>query len=197
MSNLWKSGTKKAYYGYVAQLIISLVGGLITSLIALGSAASSLAKGEVPTGSLVVPIIVALVAVAALVYYFMGVKEMKEAAANTTIAVGTNRLFIAAILCICGQVLGVIPVIGILGSLVGLAGFIVAWTGYSEIKNNAVDANAKFGGAKLSSSALLSLIAIIVALIPLIGWIATLVLEIIALVFAIQGWKALANSELA
>ena len=193
MSNLWKSGTKKAYYGYVAQLIISLVGGLIASLIALGSAASSLAKGEVPTSSLVVPIIVALVAVAALVYYFMGVKEMKEAAANTTIAVGTNRLFIAAILCICG----VIPVIGIVGSLVGLAGFIVAWTGYSEIKNNAVDADAKFGGAKLSSSALLSLIAIIVALIPIIGWIATLVLEIIALVFAIQGWKALAKSELA
>lgn len=197
MNNLWKSGTKKAFYGYIAQLIISLVGGFIVSLTTLGSVASSLASGEVPTGALVMPIIVALLAVAGLVYYVIGINEMKKAAANTNLAVATSRLFLGAVLSICGQVVAIIPAIGIVGSLLSLAGFIVAWTGYSQIKANAVDANAKFGGAKLSSSALLSLIAIIVALIPLIGWIAAIVLDIIALVFAVQGWKALANSELA
>lgn len=196
-NNLWKSGTQKAYYGYVAQLIIGLVGGLVTSLATLGSAAASLASGEIPTGSNIIGIIIALISVAALVYYLLGINEMKQSAAETKLAVATNRLFIGACLAILGSVLGVIPVIGLVGSLVALAGFIVTWTGYAQIKDNATDENAKLGGTKLSTSALLSVIAAVVAIIPIIGWIATLVLEIIALVYAINGWKSLACSELA
>ena len=197
MNNLWKSGTKKAFYGYIAQLVISLAGGIIISLTTLGSVASSLASGDAPAGAIIMPIIVALLAVAGLVYYVMGVTEMKKAAANTNLAVATSRLFLGAVLSICGQVVAIIPVIGIVGSLLSLAGFIVAWTGYSQIKTNANDANAKFGGTKLSTSALLSVIGAVVAIIPVLGWIAGPILSIIALVFAIQGWKALANSELA
>ena len=104
---------------------------------------------------------------------------------------------LGALLGIIATALGFIPMIGIVGSLVGLAGFIVTWLGYSSIKANATNAKAQFGGAKLSSSALFSVIGIVVGLIPVIGWIAALVLEILALVFAIQGWKALAESELA
>lgn len=195
MNNLWKTGTKKAYYGYIVQLIISLVGGLIVSLATLGSAAKALSTGEVSFS--VLPLLVGLVSIAAYVYYFLGINDMKKSAASTSVEEGTSRLFIGVILSICGSLLGLIPVIAIVGTLVSLAGFIVTWLGYSSIKIKAVDANAKFGGTKLSTSALLSVIAIVTAIIPIVGWIATIILEIIALVFAIQGWKALANSELA
>lgn len=195
MNNLWKTGTKKAYYGYIVQLIISLVGGLIVSLATLGSAAKALSTGEVSFS--VLPLLVGLVSIAAYVYYFLGINDMKKSAASTSVEEGTSRLFIGVILSICGSLLGLIPVISIVGTLVSLAGFIVTWLGYSSIKTKAVDANAKFGGTKLSTSALLSVIAIVTAIIPIVGWIATIILEIIALVFAIQGWKALANSELA
>ena len=195
MNNLWNSGTKKAFYGYVGQLVISLVGGVIVSLSTLSSLAQSINSGKpsLPIGV----ILVTLVTLGAYVYYFMGLNEMKKAAANTNLQEGASRLYIGALLGIIATVLGFIPMIGIVGSLVGLAGFIVTWLGYSSIKANATNAKAQIGGAKLSSSALFSVIGIVVGLIPVIGWIAALVLEILALVFAIQGWKALAESELA
>jgi hypothetical protein len=195
MNNLWNSGTKKAFYGYVGQLVISLVGGVIVSLSTLSSLAQSINSGKpsLPIGV----ILVTLVTLGAYVYYFIGLNEMKKAAANTNLQEGTSRLYIGALLGIIATALGFIPMIGIVGSLVGLAGFIVTWLGYSSIKANATNAKAQFGGAKLSSSALFSVIGIVVGLIPVIGWIAALVLEILALVFAIQGWKALAESELA
>ena len=93
---------------------------------------------------------------------------MKKAAASTALATGTNRLFIGAILAICASVLELLPVISIVGSILAFVAFIIIWTGYSQIKNNATNANAQSGGAKLSKSALLSLIAILVALVELI-----------------------------
>lgn len=196
MTALWKSGTKKAYYGYVANLIIGLVGGIIISLSTLSAVAETVATGEVsyPIGAL----LVGLAGIAAFVYYFLGVNEMKKAAASTALATGTNRLFIGAIIYIVAMALSLIPMMpAIVASLVELVGFIIIWTGYSEIKKNATDANAQLGGANLSTSALLSVIAAVVILIPVLGWIAALVLEIIALVKAIKGWKLLAESELA
>ena len=150
----------------------SYIGGVIVSLSTLSSLAQSINSGKpsLPIGV----ILVTLVTLGAYVYYFIGLNEMKKAAANTNLQEGTSRLYIGA-----------------------LAGFIVTWLGYSSIKANATNAKAQFGGAKLSSSALFSVIGIVVGLIPVIGWIAALVLEILALVFAIQGWKALAESELA
>ncbi len=194
MNNLWNSGTKKAFHGYIAQLVLSLVGGVIISLSVLATAAKALSTGQasLPVGA----IIVTLATLAAYVYYFIGLNEMKKAAANTNLQEGTSRLFIGAILGIIATALGFIPMISLIGSLVGLAGFIVTWLGYSSIKANATNAKAQFGGAKLSSSALLSVIAVVVAIIPVLGWIATIVLEILALIFAIQGWKALSESEL-
>lgn len=197
MTALWKKGTKQAYYGYVASLLVGLLGGAIVSLMSLASAASTLTGNvEGMLGAAAVSIVIGLIGIAATVFYLIGVNSMKKAAANTALATGTSRLFLGAILSICGSILAIIPMIGIVGSLVALVAFIITWTGYSQIKNNAADANAQLGGAKLSSSALLSVISAIVAFIPMIGWVASLVLDIIALVFAIQGWKALANSEL-
>lgn len=200
MNNLWKSGTKKAYHGYVAQLIIGLVGGFFVSMATVGNFVSAVDKGDAE-GALSAAngptTVLAIITLAGYAYYFLGINEMKKSSTSTSVEEGSSRLWLGAIVSICGTVLGLIPAIGIVGKIAGIAGFIITWMGYSSIKNNATDANAKFGGAKLSTSTLLSVIAIIVAFIPLIGWLATLVLDIIALVFAIQGWKALAKSELA
>ena len=66
MNNLWNSGTKKAFYGYVGQLVISLVGGVIVSLSTLSSLAQSINSGKpsLPIGV----ILVTLVTLGAYVY---------------------------------------------------------------------------------------------------------------------------------
>lgn len=195
MTNLWKAGTLKAYYGYVAQLAIGLLGGFIVEMMTPN--AMEMMMGASATGALVVSIIVAIASIAAFVYYLLGIKDMKAAAAGSNIEVGTSRLWTGAILGLCGSVLAVIPVISIIGALLGLAGFIVSWTGYSAIKANASDEKAKVGGGKLATVCLLSVIAAVAAFIPAAGWIISLVLEVVALVFALQGWKLIAESELA
>lgn len=191
MNNLWKIGTQKAYYGYVGMLLIELIGGLILGMMEPSPLEVLMGEGS---GYLATSIFFGTAAIAALVYYFMGIKEMKDAAVNSSIAEGTNRLFIAGILLVIGQFLGFF--IGALGSLVGFIGFIVAWSGYALIKKNAANANAQMGGDKLTTSALLSFVAALCAFIPAIGWIIAGVLEFVALYYALQGWKDLANSEL-
>lgn len=195
MANLWKAGTQKAYYGYVAQLAIGLLGGFLVEMMTPN--AMEIIMGADPTAALATSVVVALASVAAFVYYLIGIKEMKSAASGSSLEVATGRLWAGAILGLCGSVLAVIPVLSLVGVLLGLAGFIVSWTGYSAFKTDAADEKAKEGGAKLANVCLLSVISAVVALIPGAGWILTLIIDIVALVFALQGWKAVAESELA
>lgn len=193
MTNLWKSGTQKAFYGYMANLAISVIGGLILWMLE-PSVLEVLAGGG--SGYFTALIIFGLAGVAALVYYIMGLNEMKKAAANTSLEDATQRLFIGAALTIGSLVLSSFNTTLLFGALLGLAGFIVTWTGYSMVKDSATDANAKFGGEKLAFSALIVAIAYVVDLVPVIGDLAALCLEAWAAYIAYQGWKALTESEL-
>ena len=130
MTNLWKSGTQKAFYGYMANLAISVIGGLILWMLE-PSVLEVLAGGG--SGYFTALIIFGLAGVAALVYYIMGLNEMKKAAANTSLEDATQRLFIGAALTIGGLVLGSFNTTLLFGALLGLAGFIVTWTGYSMV----------------------------------------------------------------
>jgi uncharacterized membrane protein len=65
------------------------------------------------------------------------------------------------------------------------------------MKKGAANEAAKLGGAKLSTTALLSVISAVVVFIPVIGWIAAAVINVIAIKFAYDGWKLVAESELA
>lgn len=202
MNNLWKSGTQKAYYGYVAQLVIAIAGGLILSLMKPTLIERAMGQGA---GYDTMSIIFGLAAVAAWIYYFLGIKEMKEATVKTNLEVATNRLYIACIIILVAaglsllldffddgaSILITLVVIGI----AELAGFILTWTGYALLKNSSTDANAKEGGTHLCTSALITVIATAIGLIPALWWLG-LIGEIAALYFAFQGWKTLANSEI-
>jgi hypothetical protein len=197
MGNLWKSGTLKAYYGYVAQLGIGVIGGIILGLMKPNALEMMAGQGS---GYLIMTIVLAILTVAAYVYFFMGIKEMKTAAVGTSLELATSRLYIGAILGICGNVLSAIPLISILsilGAIVSLVGFIFVWLGYDAMKKGAANEAAKLGGAKLSTTALLSVISAVVVFIPVIGWIAAAVINVIAIKFAYDGWKLVAESELA
>ena len=200
MNTIWKSGTKKAYYGYLGSLILGFLGSIVIAVSALSGAAQLVSTGQVSTP--VFPIIVYIAVFAATAYYIMGLAEMKKAAESTALASGTSKLFNAAIISAVVAVLNVIflftPIIGsgIILAIADLVAFFIMWKGFSEIKENATNAFAQEGGAQLAKSSLLSLIAAVVALIPVIGSLAALVLLIIALIKAIKGWKALANSDL-
>lgn len=202
MNNLWKSGTQKAFYGYAGQLLIGIVGGFILGL--MEPDLVELAMGE-GTGYYVMSIIVGIASVAAWAYYFIGIKEMKEAAANTNMAAGTNRLYVACLILLGAAALGLcldffsdlesILVALVLIGIAELVGFILTWTGYAMVKNSATDANAKSGAELLCTSALITVIAAAIGLIPVLWWLA-LIGEIAALYYAFQGWKTLANSDL-
>lgn len=181
MANLWTSGTKKAFYGFLTANVVAVI------LSAFG-----MAIGVVPfLGTLL-----DLVVLAAYVFFILGIVAMKNSAAGTSVEAATKRLFIGAILLAVGALVEVLPVISMISWIVTLAAFIVMWTGYAMLKNDAADEKAKYAGNKLALSALLSAIAAVVDFIPVIGWIAEPVLLVIAFIFAFQGWKALSNSEL-
>lgn len=183
MQNLWNSGTNKAFRGSVAQLIIGIVGGLFAAAAAV-------------TGMFGVVLLIAIANIAAYIYFIIGITEMKKAAVGSSLEAATQRLYVAIIVALVGVVIGLIPGGKFIAWIPSLASCILFWTGYAMIKNNAVDENAKLGGQKLCTATLLSLIGVVVALLPVLGAIVTLVLSIVAIVFTIQGWKAIAQSSL-
>lgn len=202
MNNLWKSGTQKAYYGYAGQLLIGIIGGFILGLMEPSVLEAAMGEG---TGYYVMGIIVSIATLAAWAYYFIGIKEMKEASANTNMAVGTNRLYVACLILLGSAALGLcldffsdlesLLVALVLIGIAEIAGFILTWTGYAMIKNSAANANAKAGAELLCTSALITVIAAAINLIPALWWLA-LIGEVAALYYAFQGWKALANSDI-
>lgn len=193
MTALWENGTKKAFYGYVAQLAIALIGGIIVDY--LTPTPWEILMGADATPALIAAIIVAIAGIAALVYHILGLKDMKNAAAGTNLEVATQRLWLAAILGICGSVFTLISVI--IGSLITLAGFIIAWTGYAQIKTNGTDESARTAGSKLVIFAILTVVAGVVTIIPGFGDFFANIINVVALYFAYVGWKSLAESRLA
>lgn len=177
MTNLWTSGTKKAFYGFLAANIISALGSVLGLVPFLG-------------------MFLNLAEVAAYVVFILGLVAMKNAAVGTSVEAGTKRIFIGAIVLVVGAFVDILPVISMIAWIVTLAGFLLMWTGYGMLKNNAADANAQFAGNKLALSSLLGAIAALVGILPLVGGVLEFILLVVVLVFAYQGWKALANSEL-
>ena len=180
MQTLWKNGTKKAFYGSVAQIAITLINWLIATVS--------------PDSSLF--IVTRILNIAAYVYFIMGIIDMKKAAAGTCLEGATKRLFVAIVVAVVGIAIKLIPGTDFISWIPELAAYILFWTGYAMIKTNAVNWKANFGGRKLCLASLISLIIVLVGLIPVIGTIAGLILNIFVVAFTIQGWKAIAESEL-
>jgi len=192
---LWVKSAKQVFLGQLIMLCEGVL-GLISGIITLVSGAASLLSGDA-TGlgfAVVFAFIVSLVAVAGYVFVFLGIMGLKKATEDPAIAKGVGLLWIAAILALCGAVIALIPVIGsILGGLLAFAAFILNIVAYNNLKNcaplEAISPAAAKGFGGLFVASIIALVGGILAWVPILGAIISLVAAILVVI----NWKKIAT----
>lgn len=190
-------GIYKAVLLYVfAGIASTLFGviGMVTGL--LGAVESGNLEDVVSFGFWdIMDIVASLAVVAGYILFYIGLNKWRGIAdANDAPAI--NKLRIAALLTMIGSVVVFVPVAGaIIAFVLNIVAFILMLKGYSALKNSAtLPEGAREGARKLHTAMVLNIVAVLVCWIPVIGQIAAFVLEIIAFVKILNGWKAIANS---
>lgn len=194
-SALWKESVNKAFYGYLGYTLLSGIVGTIIGMIGAASAVASLANGG-GGGGMIMGIICEILALVAFIYYFIGIKGMKEAAVGTEIAEGTANLYTGALLGVIGTLVGLIPLLGLIGGLVSIVGWVFMLLGFGKIRKTNLSGLAAKGAQQLWLMMLLTLIGAVISLIPLIGAVIGLLISIAVLVLAFLGWKNFSNSTI-
>lgn len=119
-------------------------------------------------------------------------KWQKVADANDVPAI--KKLWLYSLLGIIGAVVGIIPLMGWLGGIICLVGLIFYILGVTALKKSTtLPENAVAGAKKLYVALIVSLVGAVVGLIPLLGWLGSLVC-IVAYVLEILAWKKIANA---
>ncbi len=194
-SQLWKASVNKAYYGFLTYTLLGGVVGAIVSLVSGAAGIASLVSGG-GGGALAGPIIVGILALAGYVYYFLGIKGMKESAAETVLGQGTAQLYKGALLGLIGAGVALIPFIGFIGAILKIVGFVFMMMGFNVIRKIALNEQAAKGAQQLWIMMILSLVAVAINIIPLVGAVISMLINIAVLVFAFLGWRNFSNSEL-
>lgn len=192
---LWVESVKKAFYGYVGYVLLSGIIGSIAGLASTASSVVSMARGGGDSG-LGLDTICSILAVVAFVYYFLGIKGMKEAAVGTELAEGTANLYTGALLGVIGAVVGIIPLVGLVGGIIEIVAWVYMLLGFGKIRKTSLSEAAAKGAQQLWLMMLLTLIGAVIGLIPVLGTVIALILSIVALVYAFLGWKNFANSTI-
>jgi hypothetical protein len=190
----WKSAVKKAFFGYLGA---TLVNGFLALLITLLLIAI-FGWGYILSLPFLI-IIFGLISLAGYIFYFIGVKEMKDVSVGTSWANATNQLFIGSILGLVAMVINVIPLMGWLASIVSIASFIFSLLAYNELRKMKSSIKLAQGANLLFVSSIVSLvgavISIIFILIPIVGMVFQLLFGILTLILTFLGWKAISESE--
>lgn len=194
-SLLWKSSVNKAFYGY---LTYTLLGGIVGSIVSLVSGAAGLASLATGGGgaSLLGPVIVNILALAGFVYYFLGIKGMRDAAVGTQMETGTANVYKGAMLGLVGIVVKIIPVIGFVGTIVSIIGFIFMMMGFNNIRQLPLAGLAAKGAQQLWLMMVLTIVGAVLGFIPLAGGVLKMICSLAVIFFTFFGWKNFSNSEL-
>lgn len=129
-----------------------------------------------------------LTAIFGMVLFFKGLSALKEGLDEAGQG-GVKLLITAAILSIIGFVFDIIPLMGIVASIILLAAFIVELVGFLKLKASAsIGEEGKKGISLLLVAMILGIITSILGLIPFIGAIVGSIVSIIALVLVFFGW---------
>lgn len=196
-SYLWNASCKKAFYGFLAFMLGTIVINFL-SWIALGSTIASIANGSAAgvgaTG--IVMIIVNILVILGYVYFLIGTKGMQRSTPTEADNNSVKPVFIGALLCVIGAGLDLIPLFpGFVIGILSLLGYIFMMIGFNKIKQSQnFSEPVRQGGSKLFVSMLLAVIASGLGFIPIAGRIIEAILFIIVLVFGIIGWKQIARA---
>ena len=194
-SQIWKSSVTKAFYGFLAY---KRLGGVVGAIVGLASGAAGVASiiNGGGGGALLGPILVGILALAGYVYYFLGIKGMKESAETTLMGDGTAKVYKGALLGLVGTLIGIIPLLGFIGTILEIIGFVFMMTGFNSLRQLSLNELAAKGAHQLWLMMVLSVVSAVVSIIPLVGNILSLILSIVILALAFLGWRNFANSSL-
>ena len=194
-SQIWKASVTKAFYGFLAY---KLLGGVVGAIVGLASGAAGVASiiNGGGGGALLGPILVGILALAGYVYYFLGIKGMKESAAETPMGDGTAKVYKGAMLGLVGTLIGIIPLLGFIGTILEIIGFVFMMMGFNSLRQLSLNELAAKGAHQLWLMMVLSVVSAVVSIIPLVGNILSLILSIVILALAFLGWRNFANSSL-
>ena len=195
-SLLWKTSVNKAFYGYLTYTVLGGVVGAIVSLASGAAGVASLLSGG-GGGSLIGPIIVNVLALAGFVYYYLGIKGMRDAAAGTQMGEGTANVYKGAILGLIGVIVKIIPVVGFVGTIISIIGFIFMMMGFNKLRQLPLAGIAAKGAHQLWLMMVLTLVGAVLGFIPVAGGVLKMICSLAALFYTFFGWKNFSNSELA
>ena len=191
---LWKSSTKNIYIGvllyYLCDILVDIL-GLVNSA---NSLASFMGGGSSNGSGDIFEYIVKGAVFVGAVLIFVGLGKFKNAVDKADKA-NVNKLYNALILLFIGSIVDFIPLLGWIAGIMNIIAMILMLTSFSILKKSQTFPTlAKKGASQLHTAMVLSIIAIVVGWIPLIGVIA-LVFSIIALIFIISGWNNINSQE--
>ena len=194
-SQIWKASVSKAFYGFLAYKLLGGVVGAIVGLVSGAAGVASIINGG-GGGALLGPVLVGILALAGYVYYFLGIKGMKESAAETPMGDGTAKVYKGALLGLVGTLIGIIPLLGFIGTILEIVGFVFMMMGFNSLRQLSLNELAAKGAHQLWLMMVLSVVSAVVSIIPLVGNILSLILSIVILALAFLGWRNFANSSL-
>ena len=198
----WKQTTADLYKAvmiYTFAAIAASIFGFIGTIGSAASAVASFAGGNLSGGGFGIWDILEILATVAVIYgYWLFIKSLDifKQLVNPADAPRIGSIRTATILSIVGAIVACIPVIGFVGGILNLIAWILLLIAYANLKNSVTfPEGARRGMSKLFTAMILGIIGWVIGLIPLVGGIIETILEIVAFVNVLLGWKNVSMSE--
>lgn len=190
---IWNKETKQAYVGTMLYSILGIVAAILTPIAAIGAIASltGAASGGGVVGVLL--IITEIAIIFGYVIFFLAIKDLKKITEGE-VQKAFNKIYLSIIFDILGAIFSILH-IGIISGLLAIASCILLLLAYSSLKKSSVIAeissNAADGFSRLFTAEVLSIIGAVIALIPVLGFVGS-ILKLIAWIMILLGWKKIA-----
>ena len=206
--NQIQQSIQKILSGITIFLICTILAGFVnffSTFAAVATTFTSLATGGSIVSGLstiaIITILVNLGVLFGLIAYYRGLKSFASQLDENT-ASAVRKLSTGAILNIIAIIISIFEFLPLLGFAIGIGvivmsviAFIFNLIGYSALKNaTGLNEKGRAGASQLHTGYIFAIIAVVVGLIPLIGAIPALILNILYWVYLFNGWKKIKAS---
>lgn len=196
MSNLsWSTVTGNLYKGILIQVCCNIA-AVIFGWIASANDAAGLFSMEAPSWGFwdFMELAANVGAIYGFWFFFSNLNPWK-ALANENDAKSIGSIYTATILQIAAIIVGFIPFLGIVGTILNIVAWILLLMAYNNLKvSTTFPATAKDGANKLFLAMIIALVGAVLSIIPIIGIIGA-IMAIVAFIMNLMGWSLIAKSE--
>jgi uncharacterized membrane protein len=171
-------GVKMIIVGIVLQTLGPIVGVILGVLMTLSGSFGGMTIGRI-------------VSIVGLVLFLVGLAKFKGGFDDEDGVKGSSNLFVAAILAVVGQVLGILPVVGgLIAGIVLIISYVFLIMGYSRLKNSTgYSQEGRDGANLLFIGAIILVVAVVINLIPLLGQVVYAIVSLVSLILFLMGWS--------